>query len=96
MQQIPAQHRTGRSSGKRASAYRAASRRPLPRRRRVMHRRTAIAKGRTRRRPLLFYAVTTSVAGELAAIGVGMETLVLLFSLTGLILCVVILQAEKT
>ena len=94
MQQIPAQHRTGRSSGRRASAYRAASRRPLPRRPRVMHRRTA--KGRTRRRPLLFYAATTSVAGELAAIGVGMETLVLLFSLTGLILCVVILQAEKT
>ena len=58
--------------------------------------RAAIAAGRRRRRPLFFYAVTASVAGELAAIVVDMEALVLLFSLTGLFLCTVIIHAAKT
>jgi len=45
---------------------------------------------------LIFYAVATSLAGELAAIVVDMEVLVLLFSLTGLFLCTVIFWAAKT
>jgi hypothetical protein len=52
-----------------------------------------IVTGRGRRRPLIFYAVAASVAGELAAIVVDMEALVLLFSLMGLFLCAVIFQA---
>jgi hypothetical protein len=55
----------------------------------------AIAAGRRRRRALLFYAVTASFAGELAAAVIDMDALVLLFSLTGLFLCVVIFQAAK-
>jgi hypothetical protein len=54
-----------------------------------------IAAGRRSRRPLIFYAVAASVAGELAAIVVDMEALVLLFSLTGLFLCTVIFRAAK-
>ena len=54
-----------------------------------------MAASRRRRRPLLFYAVTVAVAGELAAIVVDMEALVLLFSLTGLFLCTVIIHAAK-
>ena len=54
-----------------------------------------IATGRGRRRPLIFYAVVASAAGELAAIVVDMEALVLLFSLTGLFLCAVIFWAAK-
>jgi hypothetical protein len=50
--------------------------------------RAAIAARRRKRRPLFFYALTASVVGELAAITVDMESLVLLFSLTGLLLCV--------
>jgi hypothetical protein len=42
MKQNLAQYRTGRSSGRRAPAYRASSRRPLPRRRRALRRRAAI------------------------------------------------------
>ena len=58
--------------------------------------RTALAAGRRkRRRPLIFYAVAASVAGELAAIAVDTEALVLLFSLTGLFLCTVIFRAAK-
>jgi len=56
----------------------------------------APAAGRRRRRPLFFYAVTASVAGELAAIVMDVEALVLLFSLTGLFLCAVILRAAKS
>jgi hypothetical protein len=37
--------------------------------------------------------VAASVAGELAAIAVDMEALVLLFALTGLLLCAVIFGA---
>jgi len=44
----------------------------------------------------MFYAVAASLAGELAAILVDMEALVLLFSLTGLILCTVIFRAAKS
>ena len=57
--------------------------------------RAAVAAGRRRRRPLAFYAVAASAAGELAAIAVDMEALVLLFSLTGLFLCAVIFRAAK-
>jgi hypothetical protein len=62
----------------------------------VTRRRAAIAAGRRKRRPLFFCAVVASVAGELAAIVVDMEALVLLFSLTGLFLCAVVFQAAKT
>jgi Flp pilus assembly protein TadB len=96
MQQIPTRHRTSRSSGKKASAYRAASSRPLPRHPQVRRRRTAVAAGRRRkRRPLLFYVLVVSVAGELAAIAFGMQALVLLFSLTALFLCAVVFRAAK-
>ena len=44
---------------------------------------------------LLFYALIASVAVELAAIIVDMEALVLLFSLTALVLCGMLFQAEK-
>jgi hypothetical protein len=62
----------------------------------VTRRRATLAAGHRRRRPLFFYAVTASVAGELAAIVVDMEALVLVFSLTGLFLCAVVFQAAKT
>jgi hypothetical protein len=62
----------------------------------VTRRRATLAAGRRRRRPLFFYAVTASVAGELAAIVVDMEALMLVFSLTGLFLCAVVFQAAKT
>jgi hypothetical protein len=62
----------------------------------VTRRGAANAAGCTRRRTLFFYAVTASVAGELAAIVIDMEALVLVFSLTGLFLCMVIFQAAKT
>jgi hypothetical protein len=55
-----------------------------------------MAASRRRRRPLFFYAMAASVAGELAAIVVDMEALVLVFSLTGLFLCAAIFQATKT
>ena len=76
---------------------RLASRRPRAGRRpAVTRRRAAPVAGRRRRRPLIFYAVAASVAGELAAIVVDMEAFVLLFSLTGLFLCAVIFQAATT
>jgi hypothetical protein len=91
------QHRTGRSFGKGAPAPRLAPGRPRAgRRRAVTGRRAAPAAGRRRRRPLIFYAMAASFAGELAAIVVDMEALVLLFSLTGLFLCTVIFRAAKT
>jgi hypothetical protein len=97
MQQDMVQHRTGRSFGKGESAHKAAPRRPRAGRRRVVTRRgAATAASSRRRRPLLFYAVTASVAGELAAIVVDMEALVQVFSLTGLFLCAVVFQAAKT
>ena len=61
----------------------------------VTRRRTTLAAGGRRRRPLFFYAMAASVAGELAAIVVDMEALVLVFSLTGLFLCTVIIHAAK-
>jgi hypothetical protein len=54
-----------------------------------------IAASRRRRRPLIFLAVAASLAGELAAIVVDIQALVLLFSLTGLFLCTVIFRAAK-
>jgi hypothetical protein len=98
MRQSPQRrHRTGRSSGKRASAYRAASRRSsVPRRRGATRSQTAMAEGRRRRRrPLLFYALVASVAGELAAIVFDMGALVLLFLLTAVFLCAVIFRAAE-
>jgi hypothetical protein len=62
----------------------------------VARKRAAFAAGRRSRRPLILYAVAASFAGELAAIVVDMEALVLLFSLTGLFLCTVIFRAAKT
>jgi hypothetical protein len=97
MRQDSVQHRTGRSFGKGTPAHRSASRRSRAGRRPVTRRRrAAIATSRKSRRPLFFYAVTASAAGELAAIIVDMEALVLLFSLTGLLLCAVIFRAAKT
>lgn len=96
MRQNPAQqHRTGRSSGKGESAYRAASKRPGPGR--VARRRTAMAASRRRRksrRPLLFFAVVASFAAELAAIFADIGVLVALFALVGLLLCAVVIRAE--
>jgi hypothetical protein len=88
-------HRTGRSFGKGASAHRVAPRRPRSGRRtaRTSRGRAALAAGRGRRRVLIFYAVAASLAGELAAIVVDLEALVLLFSLTGLFLCTMIFRA---
>jgi hypothetical protein len=88
-------HRTGRSFGKGASAHRVAPRRPRSGRRtaRTTRGRAALAAGRGRRRVLIFYAVAASLAGELAAIVVDLEALVLLFSLTGLFLCTMIFRA---
>ena len=54
-----------------------------------------MAASRRRRRPLFFYGVTVSVAGELAAIVVDIEALVLVFSLMGLFLCAVVFRAAK-
>jgi hypothetical protein len=89
-------HRTRRSFGKVATAHRVAPRRPRAGRRpAVTRRRAALAAGRRRRRVLIFYAVAASLAGELAAIVVDTEALVLLFSLTGLFLCAVIFRAAK-
>jgi hypothetical protein len=90
-------HRTGRSFGKGASAHRVAPRRPRAGRRTAASTRgrAALAAGRRRRRPLIFYTVAVSLAGELAAIVVDMEALVLLFSLMGLFLCTVIFRAAK-
>jgi hypothetical protein len=91
------EHRTGRSFGKGAPAHRVPPRRPRAARRpAVTRRRERLAAGRRRRRALIFYAVAVSVAGELAAIVVDVEALVLLFSLTGLLLCTVIFRAAKT
>ena len=85
------QHRTGRSFGKGAPARRVAPGSPRARRRTATTRgRARVATGRRRRRALIFCAVAASVAGELAAIAVDMEALVLLFALTGLLLCAVI------
>jgi hypothetical protein len=97
MRQDVVQHRTGRSFGKGALAHRAASRRPsVVRRPAVTRRRAAMTASRRRRRPLFFYAVTVCVAGELAAIVVDIEALVLVFSLMGLFLCAVVFRAAKT
>jgi hypothetical protein len=77
--------------------HRVAPRRPRARRRTAAttRGRAVIAVSRGRRRPLVFCAVAACLAGELAAIVVGMEALVLLFSLTGLFLCTVIFRAAK-
>jgi hypothetical protein len=96
MQYNSVQHRTGRSFGKGTPARRVAPRRPRTRRRTATRRgRAVITAGRRRRRPLIFYAVAASVAGEIAAIAVDTEALVLLFSLTGLFLCTVIFRGAK-
>ena len=89
MRQNSVKHRRGRyHSGEGGIGARVASGRPGDGGR-------SVAAGRSRRRPLLFYAATASVAGELAAIAVDVEALVLLFSLIGLFLCAVILWAAR-
>jgi hypothetical protein len=57
--------------------------------------RTEIAAGRRRRTrlPLLFYALSVSFAGELLALIVDMDALLLLFSLMVMFLCGMIVQA---
>src|SRR5215213_5639098 len=98
MQHNSVHHRTGQSLGKGASAPRVVTRRPRAGRRTAAttrRGRVALAAGRGRRRVLIFYAVAASLVGELAAIVVDMEALVLLFSLMGLFLCTVILRATK-
>lgn len=96
MRRNPAQqHRTGRSSGKGASAYRAASRRPGPGRV-ARSRRTAFAASERRRRPLLFFALVAIVAGLFAASFADMVAFVALFALTGLLLCAVVIRAETS
>ncbi len=94
MRRNPAQqHRTGRSSGKEASAYRAAPRGLGTGR--VACRRRAIAAGRNRRRrPLLFFALVASVAVMFAAVFADIATLVALFATVGLLLCTVVIRAE--
>ena len=95
-------HRTIRSSGKGTSAYRAASRRPRPGRAsserprpdRVARRRRAVAAGRRKRRPLLFYVLVASVSAQIAAAFAGMGALVALFTLTGLLLSAVAIHGE--
>src|SRR5215212_1332791 len=94
-------HRTRRSFGKGAPAHRVAPWRPRDGRQpAAKRRRAALAAGRRaasrrRRRALIFYAVAASLAGELVAIVVDMEALVLLFSLMGLFLCTVIFRAAR-
>jgi hypothetical protein len=97
MQHNSVHYRTGQSLGKGASAPRVVPRRPRAggRTAATTRGRAALAAGRGRRRVLIFYAVAASLVGELAAIVVDMEALVLLFSLMGLFLCTVILRATK-
>jgi hypothetical protein len=95
MQHDPVQHSTGRSFGKGAPAHRVAPRRPRAGHRTATTRGRAVIPAGRRRRPLIFYAVAVSVAGELAAIAVDTEALVLLFSLTGLFLCTMFFRAAK-
>lgn len=95
-------HRTVRSSGRGAPAYRAASRRQRPRRaasrkpgpERAARGRTAIAAGRRSRRPLLFYVLAASVSAQIAAAFMGIGALVALFTLTGLLMSAVAIHAE--
>ncbi len=95
-------HHTVRSSGKGASAYRASSRRPRPRRassegpgpERVARRQTAIAAGRRKRRPLLFYVLVASVSAQIAAAFAGLGALLALFTIMGLLLSAVAIHAE--
>jgi len=98
MRQDSVKHRTGRSFRTRATAHRAGSTRARAGRRSALtRRRAALAVARRKRRRLLiFYAVAASAAGELVAIVVDVEALVLLFSLVGLFLCTVIFRAAKT
>ena len=56
--------------------------------------RRAIAAGRRKRRPLLFFAVVASVAGTFAAVFADIGALVALFALVGLLLCAVVIRAE--
>ncbi len=95
-------HRTVRPSDKRTSAYRAPSRRPRPGRassegpvpKRAGRRRRAVAAGRRKRRPLLFYVLVASVSAQIAAAFAGMGALVALFTLTGLLLSAVAIHGE--
>ena len=94
--------RTVRSSGKGAPAYRVSSRRPRPVRAsserprpdRVARRRRAIAAGRRKRRPLLFYVLVASVSAQIAAAFAGMGALLALFTITGLLLSAVAIHTE--
>ena len=95
-------HRSVRSSGKGAPAYRASSRRPRPGRAsserprpdRVARRRRAVAAGRRSRRPLLFYVLVASVSAQIAAAFAGIGALVALFTITGLLLSAMAIHAE--
>jgi hypothetical protein len=60
----------------------------------VARRRTAIAAGRRKRRPLLFYVLVVSVFAQIAAAFAGAGALLALFTLTGLSLSAVAIHAE--
>ena len=93
---------TVRASGRGASAYRASSRRPRPRRassegavpKRAARRRRAGAAGRRKRRPLLFYVLVASVSAQIAAAFAGIGALLALFTIMGLLLSAVAIHAE--
>ena len=53
-----------------------------------------VSTGRRRRRSLLFYVLVGTVAAQLAAVFAHMAALMVLFTLTGLLLCAVVIQAE--
>ena len=93
---------TVRASGRGASAYRASSRRLRPGRtspkrpapKRVARRRRAIADGRRKRRPLLFYVLVATVSAQIAAAFAGKGALLALFTIMGLLLSAVAIHAE--
>ncbi len=94
-------HCTVRSSGKGVPAYRA-SRRLRPGRassrrlgpKRAARTRTAVGAGRRSRRPLLFFVLVASVAAQLAAAFAGSAALMAFITLTGLLLCAVVIRTE--
>ncbi len=95
-------HRTVRSSGRGAPAYRGSSGRRRPGRasserpgpERAARRRTAIAVGWRSRRPLLFYVLVASVSAQIAAAFAGIGALVALFTITGLLLSAMAIHAK--
>ncbi len=95
-------HRAVRSTGKGTSAYRASSRRPRPRRassegpvpKRAARRRRAVATGRRKRRPLLFYVLVASVSAQIAAAFAGTGALLALFTIMGLLLSAMAIHGQ--